>query len=409
METIIKKLNRLRLWPAFAAYVVWWAVCYFVPNHFNLLGIEPSRFDHWVDRQIPFLPPSVIVYLTVSGLTISGIIMVFRKERGRAMFAAMTLSVAHALLFVLFPTAIERSIQPEGIWSSLYDWLWLVDKPANCFPSMHVSGACLTALAVRRHWPRLGAVFLLWAAAIAVSTLTTKQHYAVDVVGGAAMATVVYYLVFVRPSSPSSRGRFLLNLGGLTSARFYDKVECRSFYKSSRTHSNSTKPREMEDAMTFSLKSLAFKVPHDPPYCRWGKLSSTEKRKEEVVVCEGRPEYCTLSHNGYIYDLLFVHFKCYIIGERRLLLLFAQKGADEKEIARAEWRGQVIVSVVCPAARNDSERGIATALAGKIAAATTGSMGVAAVANVEMGMVERELLVHMLGLEEGVAAQQPPV
>jgi membrane-associated phospholipid phosphatase len=36
--------------------------------------------------------------------------------------------------------------------------------------------------------------FFVWATAIALSTLTTKQHYAVDVVAGFGLAVVFYWL-----------------------------------------------------------------------------------------------------------------------------------------------------------------------------------------------------------------------
>jgi len=43
---------------------------------------------------------------------------------------------------------------------------------------------------------RIGLLFLLWTAAIALSTLTTKQHYVMDVLSGFAIATVSYGMVF---------------------------------------------------------------------------------------------------------------------------------------------------------------------------------------------------------------------
>jgi membrane-associated phospholipid phosphatase len=80
-----------------------------------------------------------------------------------------------------------------------------MDTPANCCPSLHVSTAFLTAFifidsssegGVRRERRGYLAIYLVWAFAIAVSTLTTKQHYLVDVVTGFVLALAHYWVFF---------------------------------------------------------------------------------------------------------------------------------------------------------------------------------------------------------------------
>src|SRR2546427_8216325 len=41
-----------------------------------------------------------------------------------------------------------------------------------------------------RRWRWIGAAFSIWAFALAVSALLTKQHYAVDVIAGAAFGAI---------------------------------------------------------------------------------------------------------------------------------------------------------------------------------------------------------------------------
>jgi membrane-associated phospholipid phosphatase len=67
------------------------------------------------------------------------------------------------------------------------------DTPANCFPSLHVALAAVSGVLLWRRGWRLAAV--LWPCAIAVSTLTTKQHVAWDIPGGLALAAVAWALV----------------------------------------------------------------------------------------------------------------------------------------------------------------------------------------------------------------------
>ena len=58
------------------------------------------------------------------------------------------------------------------------------DAPSNCFPSMHVSVAMLTAL---HALPSLGPTAYAFPALIAISCIFTKQHYIIDLPAGAAL------------------------------------------------------------------------------------------------------------------------------------------------------------------------------------------------------------------------------
>jgi membrane-associated phospholipid phosphatase len=63
------------------------------------------------------------------------------------------------------------------------------DAASNCFPSMHVSVATLTALHAE---PTLGTIALSFPALIALSCVFTKQHYLVDLPAGAALGWVAF-------------------------------------------------------------------------------------------------------------------------------------------------------------------------------------------------------------------------
>jgi membrane-associated phospholipid phosphatase len=69
-----------------------------------------------------------------------------------------------------------------------------VDGAANCTPSSHVFYAVLAALLVGRgakRWTTRSAVWVL-AVAVSATTITTGQHYFIDVPCGAAAALVGY-------------------------------------------------------------------------------------------------------------------------------------------------------------------------------------------------------------------------
>ena len=143
-----------------------------------------------IDQAVPFLPsllPIYVAYLPFFLWTIS------RSESDEA--ANMIFYATHFELllsvpfFVLLPVAMPREpfYGPELYgWTDAF-WRWF-DAPNNCFPSLHTSN-CLMMIYFNRTRPgRM--VCTLVAVAIIVSTLFVKQHYLVDLVGGA----VVYLL-----------------------------------------------------------------------------------------------------------------------------------------------------------------------------------------------------------------------
>jgi membrane-associated phospholipid phosphatase len=65
------------------------------------------------------------------------------------------------------------------------------DATSNCFPSMHVSVAMLTAMYLA---PHLGHGAFAVPLLIAVSCIFTKQHYLVDLPVGAALGWGVFHL-----------------------------------------------------------------------------------------------------------------------------------------------------------------------------------------------------------------------
>lgn len=174
------------------------AVLYFSANHWPLREPRLLRFTA-LDELIPFVPATSVVYVSAYVLAFVGFLSLRRaSEMRRYLEVFITCVLVAGLVHWLMPTRYPRELFPlsgDGWGARLLGAVRSVDTPNSCLPSLHVALATVAAFLVRRDRPRWVLPLALWALAIAASTLTTKQHYVVDVVSGFGLATVAVFLV----------------------------------------------------------------------------------------------------------------------------------------------------------------------------------------------------------------------
>lgn len=153
-----------------------------------------------IDELIPFVPWTVWIYFGCYLFwVVNYVICVKQKETERDRFfcADFLAKGMCLLLFLLVPTTNVRPVvQGETIWDMLMRLLYQVDSADNLFPSIHciVSWLCWIGVRKRKDIPIVYRVFsFVVAAAVCVSTLTTKQHVIMDVFVGIMLAEVCYY------------------------------------------------------------------------------------------------------------------------------------------------------------------------------------------------------------------------
>jgi membrane-associated phospholipid phosphatase len=174
-----------------------------MPGYHVIVMINRGRTTYMpelaLDRAIPVEPLWMIAY---GSIWIFAFLPVFVVRGGdltrRAMYSALTVIGLAYVGFLVYPTVLPRAetVGP-GFFAKALEVNYDLDPPYNCFPSLHVAWAFVAALATYRVHRWVGIVAVAWATIIGVSTLFTKQHYVVDVIGGIAIAYVAY-LVFLR-------------------------------------------------------------------------------------------------------------------------------------------------------------------------------------------------------------------
>jgi len=76
-------------------------------------------------------------------------------------------------------------------------FLYELDPPYNCFPSLHVAHSFVSALTCYRVNRGVGIAGAICAVLVGISTLFTKQHYILDVIAGILLAWAAY-AIFLR-------------------------------------------------------------------------------------------------------------------------------------------------------------------------------------------------------------------
>jgi len=153
-----------------------------------------------LDDAIPFLPATAWLYLPFYAAIFAIALAAFQS---RAYFNRALLGFGIILIVGLFCHRFITAVYPRPILHPPYPdvsyafmaWVQQVDPPGNVFPSLHVAHTSALALILHRENRRLGRVVIVMAALLALSTLTTKQHFVADVVSGLLLAAGTRLLV----------------------------------------------------------------------------------------------------------------------------------------------------------------------------------------------------------------------
>jgi membrane-associated phospholipid phosphatase len=176
-----------------------------VPLYFVIGLLTQGRTTYapelWLDRALPVQPAWMFVYGSLYVFAVILPILVVRQGElsGRAMQAYLLVIAVSYVGFLLYPTVGPRPARVFGDGFSAWSLrlVYSLDSPYNCFPSLHVAYAGVSALTCFRVHRGVGVIAGMWAGLIGVSTLYTKQHYLADVIAG-ALAAGVAYVLFLR-------------------------------------------------------------------------------------------------------------------------------------------------------------------------------------------------------------------
>lgn len=192
-----------RLWPLKALgttvgiagfFFVYFWVMHNPPSLPQTMPLTP--LDAWVrtSDKAMWLYGSLWFYISLAPALARDRMELFAHARSAALMAAIGLAA-----FWFHPTVVPLFAVDWSQYPSL-QFLKATDAGGNAFPSLHVAFAVFSAVAIARQlrcvrapaWTQ--ALNALWAAGIVWSTLATRQHVVLDVLGGVLLAVMVCWV-----------------------------------------------------------------------------------------------------------------------------------------------------------------------------------------------------------------------
>ena len=158
-------------------------------------------FTTKLDRNIPFIPETILFYFLAYLFWVINYILISRGEKEqfyRFITADILSRTVCFLFFVFLPTTnVRPELHGNSIWIGMVKWLYRVDEPANLFPSIHclVSWFCVIGIKNRMDIPNwYKGISFVFALLICISTQTLKQHYMIDWIGGILLAEITFWI-----------------------------------------------------------------------------------------------------------------------------------------------------------------------------------------------------------------------
>ena len=185
----------------FIFIIGYFSVSYLVTNWLNDFRSHYNEVAFPFESQIPFIPLFILGYIFAYLSVVFLYFLIDDMDLFRRTFVAyFALTTFACLIFMIFPVKMHfrpslESLPADGIIADIVRAFFIVDRPNNAFPSLHVGYPMLSAISVWKTRPIWRWILLGMTIVVAVSVVLVKQHYIVDTFAGAASAFICYSLV----------------------------------------------------------------------------------------------------------------------------------------------------------------------------------------------------------------------
>jgi membrane-associated phospholipid phosphatase len=171
-------------------------------------GNNTNQLETDIDTLVPMSAAWVFTYILMYVLSLAPICAISNISLLKRWVLNVGVMYMIAIpVWILLPVGVPRiHLEGDSFGVFLLGIIQFLDPPTNCFPSMHVAVATLSALVIRDVDKCIGSLILCAVPPIWYSTIAVGQHWAVDGIAGAVLAVTTY--IMVSKGLPLSRQAF---------------------------------------------------------------------------------------------------------------------------------------------------------------------------------------------------------
>ena len=156
-------------------------------------------FESKLDKKIKLIPIFIVPYVSYYFLIIFSYFVLSKTTDSNLFFISTIIANFTATIFWYFlPNGVKRpKIKATGPLSKILAWIYQNDGDSNGFPSAHVYISLISIYYFLLRFSDHRAFFFIWCLLILLSTIFTKQHYVIDILGGIIFA--IFALMLAPP------------------------------------------------------------------------------------------------------------------------------------------------------------------------------------------------------------------
>ena len=162
------------------------------------LNRRASRY-YWqkkIDFFIPFIALFVFPYIAYYPFIVLSFLLLWNSTFFMSFMISMIVSYVIAeLIWYFFPNGVKRPVfENKTLAKKILNIIYSHDNDTNGFPSAHVFVSLLCGYFLYLQFPSALLAIVVTTFFIVISTVFTKQHYAIDVLGGFGVVLLSLFL-----------------------------------------------------------------------------------------------------------------------------------------------------------------------------------------------------------------------
>lgn len=155
------------------------------------VGIEPHRMYFTWELSIPLVDWMILPYLSMNLFFLVPLFFIKTEKISQLSMACIISTISAGLVFYFYPCQLGFVREVPQNFSIFYRGLFVVDKPFNLFPSLHITYPILFVIFCYKNFRTISRVLIfLWLIMVMMSIVLTHQHHVLDVIAGILLALV---------------------------------------------------------------------------------------------------------------------------------------------------------------------------------------------------------------------------